>query len=93
MEWEEPQLFDPGRFLDSSGKFDKAAHVMTFSVGPRHCLGEHLARMEVFIFLTSLIQKFEFLPDPAIETQPDMENGVSGFAFVAKPFQLIAKQI
>uniref|UniRef100_H2Z9F6 Uncharacterized protein n=1 Tax=Ciona savignyi TaxID=51511 RepID=H2Z9F6_CIOSA len=63
-EWDEPNKFKPERHLDAGGNFVQLKHVIPFSVGPRHCLGEQLARMEVFIFLVSLVQKFEFLPDP-----------------------------
>lgn len=30
--------------------------------GRRVCLGEQLARMELFLYITSLVQRFEFLP-------------------------------
>uniref|UniRef100_H2YMP4 Uncharacterized protein n=1 Tax=Ciona savignyi TaxID=51511 RepID=H2YMP4_CIOSA len=59
--WDEPNKFKPERHLDDKGNFVQSNHVIPFSVGPRHCLGEKLARMEVFIYLVSLVQKFEFL--------------------------------
>ena len=45
--------------------------MIPFWVGPRHCLGEQLARMEIFIFLVSLVQRFKFLPDPNEDKLPD----------------------
>ncbi|XP_061414861.1 cytochrome P450 2D15-like [Lethenteron reissneri] len=71
-QWEAPHEFNPGRFLDGSGKFVKPDAFLVFSAGPRVCLGENLARMELFLFFTSLLQRFQFYwPDPA--SKPNLE--------------------
>uniref|UniRef100_A0AC35EXM7 Cytochrome P450 n=1 Tax=Panagrolaimus sp. PS1159 TaxID=55785 RepID=A0AC35EXM7_9BILA len=59
----EPEKFDPTRFLDSDGKFRKDDRVTPFSLGKRACLGESLARMELFLFCATFLQHFEFLPE------------------------------
>nr|XP_039248531.1 cytochrome P450 2U1-like [Styela clava] len=59
-----PEEFCPERFIDDGGKFIKSNHVIPFSVGPRHCVGEQLARMEIFIFLVGIIQQLRIVPDP-----------------------------
>jgi len=41
-------------------------------VGRRVCLGESLARIELFLYLTTLVQRFEFLP-PEGEGPPPIE--------------------
>ncbi|XP_065448198.1 vitamin D 25-hydroxylase isoform X3 [Chrysemys picta bellii] len=56
--WSNPEVFYPERFLDSSGQFIKKDAFVPFSLGRRHCLGEQLARMEMFLFFTSLLQRF-----------------------------------
>ncbi|XP_053416425.1 vitamin D 25-hydroxylase isoform X5 [Nycticebus coucang] len=56
--WKDPEVFYPERFLDSSGYFDKKEALVPFSLGRRHCLGEQLARMEMFLFFTALLQRF-----------------------------------
>ncbi|XP_064369137.1 vitamin D 25-hydroxylase isoform X5 [Dromaius novaehollandiae] len=56
--WSNPEVFFPERFLDSSGQFVKKDALVPFSLGRRHCLGEQLARMEMFLFFTSLLQRF-----------------------------------
>uniref|UniRef100_A0A8I6GHN7 Cytochrome P450, family 2, subfamily r, polypeptide 1 n=1 Tax=Rattus norvegicus TaxID=10116 RepID=A0A8I6GHN7_RAT len=56
--WKDPDMFYPERFLDSSGYFTKKEALIPFSLGRRHCLGEQLARMEMFLFFTSLLQQF-----------------------------------
>ncbi|XP_006507902.1 vitamin D 25-hydroxylase isoform X2 [Mus musculus] len=56
--WKDPDMFYPERFLDSNGYFTKKEALIPFSLGRRHCLGEQLARMEMFLFFTSLLQQF-----------------------------------
>ncbi|XP_062052435.1 vitamin D 25-hydroxylase isoform X3 [Lepus europaeus] len=56
--WRDPDVFYPERFLDSSGYFAKKEALVPFSLGRRHCLGEQLARMEMFLFFTALLQRF-----------------------------------
>ncbi|XP_078484745.1 cytochrome P450 2U1 [Ciona intestinalis] len=91
--WDEPSKFKPERHLDDKGNFVQSKHVVAFSVGPRHCLGEQLARMEYFIYLVSMVQKFEFLPDPNEPNLPDIEKGSNGAAFVPLPFKQIARVV
>ncbi|XP_058160700.1 cytochrome P450 2J2-like [Dasypus novemcinctus] len=60
-EWATPDTFNPEHFLEN-GEFKKKESFLPFPIGKRACPGEQLARSELFIFLTSLMQKFTFKP-------------------------------
>ncbi|XP_052032754.1 cytochrome P450 2J4-like isoform X2 [Apodemus sylvaticus] len=60
-EWATPDVFNPEHFLEN-GQFKKRESFLPFSVGKRGCPGEQLAKHELFIFFTALLQKFAFKP-------------------------------
>ncbi|XP_048701691.1 cytochrome P450 2K4 isoform X3 [Caretta caretta] len=71
-QWKKPDKFNPEHFLDSQGKFVKKEAFMPFSAGRRICAGETLAKMELFLFFTSLLQRFTFHPPPGV-TSSDLD--------------------
>ncbi|XP_063298145.1 cytochrome P450 2K1-like isoform X3 [Pelobates fuscus] len=65
--FERPEEFYPQHFLDLKGNFVKNEAFLPFSAGRRSCAGENLAKMELFLFFTRLMQKFTFQSPPGVE--------------------------
>uniref|UniRef100_A0A8C3PGX9 Cytochrome P450 1A n=1 Tax=Calidris pygmaea TaxID=425635 RepID=A0A8C3PGX9_9CHAR len=61
--WKDPLTFKPERFLNAEGtevnKVD-GEKVLLFGLGKRRCIGEHIARWQIFLFLSTLLQQLEF---------------------------------
>ncbi|XP_048185479.1 cytochrome P450 2A4-like isoform X2 [Perognathus longimembris pacificus] len=69
-----PGDFNPQHFLDDKGQFKKSDAFVPFSIGKRYCLGEGLAKMELFLLFTTILQNFRFKSPKApqdIKVSPD----------------------
>ncbi|KAM4722835.1 uncharacterized protein WCC33_009006 [Rhinophrynus dorsalis] len=86
--WEKPLQFYPEHFLDEGGKFVKREAFMAFSAGRRACLGEKLARMELFLFFTALMQRFMF-EIPSDQPRP-REDPLYAFTLSPYPYEMCA---
>ncbi|XP_074524042.1 cytochrome P450 2J1-like isoform X2 [Halichoeres trimaculatus] len=87
-EWETPDTFNPKHFLDANGKFVKREAFLPFSAGRRACLGEGLAKMELFLFFISLFQRFTFSTLDGVELRTE---GITGATRSPLPFKIYAK--
>ncbi|KAM3911034.1 cytochrome P450 2G1-like [Leptodactylus fuscus] len=82
-----PEQFNPGHFLDASGSFKKSDAFMPFSTGKRICLGEGLARMELFLFLTTILQNFTLTSETQF-AESDIAPRMTGFANVPIEYKM-----
>ncbi|XP_018422663.1 PREDICTED: cytochrome P450 2G1-like [Nanorana parkeri] len=82
-----PNEFNPQNFLDENGKFKKSNAFMPLAAGKRNCLGEALARMEIFIFIVIILQNFTLMsevPQEDLDLSPD----VSGIGNIPKSYKM-----
>ncbi|XP_076440233.1 cytochrome P450 2B4-like isoform X1 [Babylonia areolata] len=86
--WGDPENFRPERFIGPDGKLTKPEEFVPFSTGRRVCLGESLGRMELFLYLATLIQHFRLLP--AEEGQLPPLEGVFGLTHTPQPYRIRA---
>nr|AAZ43085.1 cytochrome P450 monooxygenase CYP2K17 [Danio rerio] len=89
-EWEKPNSFYPEHFLDEKGQFIKRDAFMPFSAGRRVCLGESLARMELFLFFASLLQSYRFTTPPGVSEDELDLKGTVGVTLNPSPHKLCA---
>jgi len=86
----EPEEFRPERFLEEDGKtLSKIEQFAPFSMGKRQCLGEGLARAELFLIFVHLMQKFQFAVPPGTE-EPSAEPAL-GFTSAPHEYESLVK--
>jgi cytochrome P450 len=84
--WENGKSFMPERFLDREGNARKDDHLVPFSIGKRQCLGETLAKSELFIFFAGLLQQFRIEEEvPGILPTDDY---LMGATTLPQPFKI-----
>ncbi|KAJ7344638.1 hypothetical protein JRQ81_000588 [Phrynocephalus forsythii] len=82
-----PQEFDPHHFLNEDGTFKRSDDFMPFSAGKWICVGEGLARAEIFLFFSTILQNFTLKavkPREAIDLSPLF----SSVGNIPRPYQL-----
>ena len=70
--WENPTQFNPNRFSKENKKKHQAFSFLPFGGGPRLCIGNSFAMMEMQLVLVHLLQKYDFTlaAHQQIEVQP-----------------------
>ena len=56
--WKDPDTFDPSRF-DTGNKYHPFAHI-PFGGGPRVCIGQNMAKMQILLVMSAIIRKYDF---------------------------------
>jgi 26-hydroxylase len=82
----DPTSFNPSRFINEDGKVFKPEYFLPFGVGRRMCLGDSLAKMELFLFFSALLHTFT-LRLPEGHEMPDT-RGISGVTIAPNKFKV-----
>ncbi|XP_048343065.1 cytochrome P450 1B1-like [Sphaerodactylus townsendi] len=80
LRWKDPHVFDPARFLDARQETldrDLACRVLVFSLGQRRCIGDQLAKLQLFLFTAILLHQCEVEANPAEQLTMDCEHGLA----------------
>ncbi len=88
--WNDPNLFQPERFSEANRKEFPSQAYKPFGGGPRLCIGNHFALMEMQVIVAELVRRFEWeLIDEEIEMAPMItlrpDGGVKVKLNVRKP--------
>ncbi|MGA3107560.1 MAG: cytochrome P450 [Terriglobales bacterium] len=84
--WEEPDRFNPDRFRADNPKHRHRLATIPFSAGPRNCVGEHFARLEMQIHLMTIARslRLQYTSSRPIEIEAGV-NLRSKYDFIMYP--------
>jgi len=70
--WEDSESFDPERFTKTNQKLHTPFTHLPFGGGPRGCIGNHYAMLQILMILSDLLRKYDFelTPGQTIEAHP-----------------------
>ncbi|XP_047356102.1 probable cytochrome P450 303a1 [Vespa velutina] len=86
--WSDPEEFRPERFIDKNGRISVQDQYLPFSTGRHRCMGESLARSNLFIVITALLQRFTFSIVPG-EKKPSTLDFLDGVTAGPKPYKVL----
>jgi cytochrome P450 len=72
--WQDGDRFDPDRFVPEAAATRNRFAYLPFGLGPRACIGEHLALIEMHAHVIMLARKFRLVlvPGQSIEIEPQV---------------------
>jgi cytochrome P450 len=70
--WESPESFVPERFIKGSEKQRTPFTYLPFGGGPRVCIGNQYAMLQILMILSDVLRKYDFqlVPGQTIEARP-----------------------
>ncbi len=71
--WENPDMFDPDRFIREPDLNRGRGKFMPFGAGPRVCVGAAFAVMETVMALATLVRDYEITPEPGYRPKLKMK--------------------
>ena len=80
--WQDPETFDTSRFAKGNDKLRTPFTYLPFGGGPRGCIGNHYAMLQILMIMSELLRKYDFelAPGQTIEARPKVilqpRNGI-----------------
>jgi len=70
--WERPESFEPERFIKTNEKLRTPFTYLPFGGGPRVCIGNQYAMLQILMILSDLLRKYDsqLTPGQTIEARP-----------------------
>lgn len=86
--WKDPETFRPERFIGEEGKIViPEKYFAPFGYGKRRCLGEALAKSNLFSFFSAILYNFDIQKDPE---HPEIDMiGRDGVTIAPKPYRVV----
>ncbi|XP_049768904.1 cytochrome P450 4c21-like isoform X2 [Schistocerca cancellata] len=75
--FQDPQRFDPSRFLEDRVGKEHACSYLPFGLGARNCVGSQYGRLQLKVYLADILRRFRFLPCGRRE---DLEDSALSFS-------------
>jgi cytochrome P450 len=72
--WSDPDRFDPDRFASSQAGQRHALAMMPFSAGPRKCIGDYFAQLEMQLHLILVARELRMTYGGG---EPELDAGVN----------------
>lgn len=70
--WDDVERFDPGRFEPARTKARHPFAYIPFGGGPRTCIGNSMAIMQILLILAVFVRRYDFTADTSVATGPMM---------------------
>jgi len=87
--FQDPDQFNPERFLNSKGEISIPDGYIPFGYGKRRCPGEQLASVSNFLFFANLMKRFRFEIQP--NSKKPSTTPMGGITFGPGPFSAYIK--
>ena len=70
--WPDPETFETDRFLQANEKLRAPFTYLPFGGGPRGCIGNHYAMLQILMIMSDLLRRYDFqvVPGQKIEARP-----------------------
>jgi cytochrome P450 len=62
--WQDPEVFDPERFVRGNEKLQAPFTYLPFGAGPRGCIGGNYAMLQILMILSTLLRRYDFELSP-----------------------------